>query len=58
MCVCVFFKPGCNKSEAFIAAVLGEGVDDGRAPLTLGFEEAAVTLYPVNSEYIVPERGC
>ena len=42
----------------FIAAVPREGVDDGRAPLTRGFEEAAVTLYPVNSEYIVLKRGC
>lgn len=31
---------------------------DGRAPLTCGFEEAAVTLYPVNSDDIVLERGC
>lgn len=55
MCV---LKTWCNKSEAFIAAVLKEGVEDGRAPLTPGFEEAAVTLYPVNSEYIVLKRGC
>lgn len=59
VCFCVWFeKPCCNKLEPFIAAVLREGVDDGRAPLTRGFEEAAVTLYPVNSEYIVLERGC
>lgn len=50
--------PRCNKAAAFIAAVLREGVGDGRAPLTRGCEEAAVTLYPVNSEYIVLERGC
>lgn len=53
-----FLRVCCNKSEAFIAGEQREGVDDGRAPLTGGFEEAAVTLYPVNSEYIVLERGC
>lgn len=62
VCLFLFFvydlKPYCNKSEAYTAAVLREGVDDGRAPLTRGSEEAAVTLYPVNSEYIVLERGC
>lgn len=54
----VVLDPRCNKAAAFIAAVLREGVGDGRAPLTRGCEEAAVTLYPVNSEYIVLERGC
>lgn len=50
-------KPPCNKSQAFIPEQR-KGIDDGSAPLTRGFEEAAVTLYPVNSEYIVLERGC
>lgn len=57
LCVCVS-KPRANKSKAFIAAVPRAGIDDGRAPLTHGVEEAAVTLYPVNSEYIVLKRGC
>lgn len=52
------FKPCYYKSETFTAAELREGDDDGSAPLTCGFEEAAVTLYPVNSDYIVLERGC
>lgn len=56
--VVLILDPRCNKAAAFIAAVLREGVGDGRAPLTRGCEEAAVTLYPVNSEYIVLERGC
>lgn len=43
----------CNKSGACIAAEPREAVDDGRALSTCGFEEAAVMLYPVNSEYIV-----
>lgn len=47
LCVLRLWK---NKSEAYIPVTLREGVDDGRAPLTRGFEEAAVTLYPVNSE--------
>lgn len=60
MCVCVLCvsQPRSNKSKAFIAAVPRAGIDDGRAPLTRGVEEAAVTLYPVNSEYIVLKRGC
>lgn len=54
----VLWGPYCDKSEACIATATREGVDDRRAPLTRGFEEAAVTLYPANSEYIVLERGC
>lgn len=54
----VFWRPYCDESEVCIATAPREGVDDRRAPLTRGFEEAAVTLYPVNSEYIVLERGC
>ena len=38
---------------ACTAAEPREAVDDGRALSTCGFEEAAVMLYPVNSEYIV-----